>query len=350
MHTSAAQMPDRKVLINGQEFLFFSGTAYLCMNNNAAFNTLIQEGMHLFGSNYGSSRSGNFKLPVFDIAEQAIAAYAGAETAITVSSGFMAAQLVVRHFEQHALFCYAPDCHPALFRTPNDFYSGSFEGWPTTVKELVQNKRNAHLVLLCNSLDPLTLETYDFSWLEDLEPMQKITLVVDDSHGIGITGNNGAGIYQEISNHENIDVVVVCSLNKALGVPGGVILGKAATLNNLRSSSYYTSASPIPPAYLHAFLHAAPIYAAERAALQSNLNLLEQLLHHRKDIRLKNNYPVVYCKDNDLAEKLYQENVLISSFRYPLPTSDLITRIIVNSHHTPEDLRHLAQLMELLQK
>lgn len=339
-------MPDRIIQINNVPYLFFSGTAYLCMNHNAAFTRLVEEGMQLYGTNYGSSRSGNFQLPVYEKAELQMAANFQAEAALTVSSGYMAAQLVIRHFENDAVFSYAPDCHPALLRSKNDYYTGPFQDWITGLSSFLETHASSQVVLVCNSVDPLRVQLFDFSWMATLPSHPNLTLVVDDSHGVGINGEKRAGIYSTISSYSQINTVVVSSLGKALGLPGGMILGSRDMIKLFRKSPYFTAASPMAPAYLHAYLQGVELYASERNQLAKTIELFSSHLPSNAAIHLAANYPVAYCKNNEMAEFLYERKILISSFSYPTPEDERITRIILNSHHTEPDIEKLLSAIQ----
>jgi 8-amino-7-oxononanoate synthase len=346
--TPAGAMPDRVVLINGAPYLFFSGTAYLCMNHNPAFTQLLIEGMQLYGTSYGASRSGNFRIPVYDIAEAAFSQQLGSEAALTLSSGFMAAQLVIRFFENKADFLYAPDSHPALLRNPTDFYSGSFSAWKETVMSHIAKASGKPPVLVCNSVDPLKLQEYDFSWLNEIQSSEPVILIVDDSHGLGITGENGRGIYESLKSYPGIEPIVVSSLAKAMGMPGGLILGTESRISDFRRSSFFTAASPMAPAYLHAYLQADSIYREERERLLKNIQYLQDTLNPATGIRSRKSYPVFGCPNAELAKYLYEKNILISSFAYPTPTDPIVTRIIVNSHHTNTDIDQLTAAIHSL--
>jgi 7-keto-8-aminopelargonate synthetase-like enzyme len=307
--------PDRVVNHNGIPFLFFSGTAYLGMNANTKFSRLIEEGMQIYGSNYGSSRTGNFTIPVYEEAETSMAKYFKADAALTVSSGYMAAQLVVRYFEAKATFIYAPDCHPALFRNQADAIVGNYRNWINSLSELLQQLPHENVVILTNSIDPLKVSFYDFSWISQLPVNKKITVIIDDSHGLGILGKAGEGVSGLLPVDRSVDIIIVSSLAKAIGMPGGVILAKSSQLSALRSSPFFTAASPMAPAFLYAYLLADELYSQD--------------------------YPVIFCNDNHIAAKLYEQQILISSFAYPGPEDDKITRIIVSSRHTEEDINIL---------
>ncbi|WP_290710826.1 aminotransferase class I/II-fold pyridoxal phosphate-dependent enzyme [Flavihumibacter sp. CACIAM 22H1] len=344
-HQGAA-MPDRVVVINGVPHLYFSGTAYLCMNHNAAFTRLLEEGMQLYGTNYGSSRSGNFTLPVYEQTEKALAERLHAEATLTISSGFMAAQLVIRFYEGTGTFMYAPDSHPALLRTKQDYYTGSFENWATQLPEKIAAVADDRIILVCNSIDPLKAAYHDFSWIDQLPGNKSILLIVDDSHGLGITGKNGEGIYAGIKDRAPIDSIVVSSLGKAMGIPGGIILSNRHTINQLRTSPYFTAASPIAPAYLYACLQGEAIYEQERKQLRENIIYFQGGLQQVSGFRHIENYPVIYCMRNELAGFLLEQNILISSFAYPTPADGIITRIVLNSHHRKEDMDTLLRFLK----
>lgn len=338
--------PDRVVSLNGKSFLFFSGTAYLGINANPEFSRLMKEGMQLYGSNYGSSRSGNFTIPVYEEAECAMARSFNADAALTVSSGFMAAQLVIRYFEDKATFVYAPDCHPALYRKQADAIIGDYQNWINELPALLQRLPDKKIVILTNSIDPLKVHKYDFSWIRKLPVNKKITIIIDDSHGLGILGRAGEGVSGILPKNRSVDIIIVASLAKAMGMSGGVVLATSSFLSVLRSSPFFTAASPMAPAFLYAYLHADELYQKERIALFANIDQLQQGIFSHTSLRSIPHYPVIYSSDNYLAANLYKQQVLISSFAYPGPEDDKITRIIVSSRHTEDDIKFLLDKLK----
>src|SRR5690606_2466174 len=199
------------------------------------------------------------------------------------------------------------------------------------------------LVLVSNSVDPLKLKEYDFSWLSEVRSGNPVILIVDDSHGLGIIGEEGKGIYQNLKGYAGVELIVVSSLAKAMGMPGGLILGTESRIAAFRRSSFFTAASPMAPAYLHAYLHAEKIYKEERERLFGGIRYLQKKLDPGIAIRSVKDYPVFSCPDAQLAQFHYEQKILISSFAYPNPTDEIVTRIIVNSHHTNSDIDQLAE-------
>jgi 8-amino-7-oxononanoate synthase len=337
------ELPGRSLYTAGKEYLYFSGTSYLGMARNEAFTAHLQEGLKLYGSNYSSSRLSNVQLAIFAETENYLAAYTGAEAALTLSSGFMAGQLVVRTLAGTGTFLYGPGTHPALWLEPPTANNLTFEEWVPQLPVLINAASTEKIYILFNSLDPLRAKKHPLNWLPLLWNSGKnITLIVDDSHGFGVTGPEGAGIYQEIALPPNIRKVVISSLGKALGIPGGVVLAEEETIKMLKKSSFFGGGSPVVPAYLYAFLKSPEIYKQARTQLLANIQSFTSQLHNPELFCSFPDYPVFYIAHNQLYQYLLSQDILISHFPYPTPADSPITRVILNSLHTPLDIATLA--------
>ena len=340
---STHELPGRTVNIEGKELLYFSGTAYLGMGKNEAFKEKLLEGMSRYGSNYSSSRTSNLQLNIYEETEAFLAHYTGAEEVLTLSSGYLACQAVVNLLAQDHAFMYAPNTHPALCRYAEDFYVGNYAQWSKTIHRQLRSNIANKLVIVSNSLDPLLAEKYDFDWLNTLPADRDITLLIDDSHGFGIIGKNGSGIYGMIKSlRKNLKLIVVSSFGKAFGIPGGLVMSDKAVMQNLKKSSYFAGSSPIVPAYLYAFLHSQEIYRQTRQKLFENVAQFSKataatgLFHHF------DHYPVFYTPDNNLYKAL-KDRCILSSFSYPTHDSKPISRVVLSSLHHPEDIDRLSQ-------
>jgi 7-keto-8-aminopelargonate synthetase-like enzyme len=339
----ADHLPGRTVRLDGTEYLYFSGTSYLGMARNEAFMDLLRAGMDRYGANYASSRGGNLQLTVYGEAEDYLARFTGAPAALTVSSGMLAGQLVSRALPENTLLLYGPRTHPALWRHLGDNYQAPWQPWADALPERVAQATEREVVILTNALDPLQGEPYNFGWVGRLPADRNVTLVVDDSHGLGVTGENGGGIFRRLSAFPHVRLVVIASLGKALGLPGGVILADATLLEEIRRMAYFGGASPVPPAYLHAFLWAGSLYDTARHRLSANIRHFTRLAAPTGLFRYQPDYPVFYTPANELCEFLREKRILISSFPYPTPSSPHLTRIILSSLHTEDDIVYLGE-------
>ncbi|GAB3747411.1 aminotransferase class I/II-fold pyridoxal phosphate-dependent enzyme [Spirosoma pomorum] len=339
-------LPGRTITQGGKEYLFFSGTAYLGLQQNPAFQQLLLKGISRYGAAFGSSRNGNLQLAIYEVAETELARrISGPGTAaLTVSSGMMAGQVVVQAFRaRNATFVYAPCAHPALWHTPALLLPNiPFADWTKQLPEqLGAITSTAPIVILTNTIDALHSKHYSFDWVNDLPDNRPITLVVDDSHGLGVL-NGGRGIWPQLPKRDNVELLVTGSLAKAMGLPGGAIFGQPDSLDRLRKTSFFGGSSPIPPAYLDAFLKAESLYREAFDKLQQNILLAEKLLNVTALFSQAKGYPVFFTEQDKLYPYLLEQGIFLYSFAYPTPQDPANTRIVISTFHELADIQQLA--------
>ncbi|HEX5023943.1 MAG TPA: aminotransferase class I/II-fold pyridoxal phosphate-dependent enzyme, partial [Agriterribacter sp.] len=339
-------IPGRIAICNGKEYLFFSGTSYLGINSSIEFQEYLTEGISHYGTNYSSSRNSNFRLKVYEDAEHHLATFAGAESALTVSSGYMAGQLTVRYFMDKGEFIFAPNAHPAVCTQPSDFFYADFDHWVNNLHSAINNTTASSIIIVTNSLDPLLAVNYNFNWVSTLPADKNVTLIIDDSHGFGITGNNGSGIFSEINTPPHVNLIVVSSFGKAMGIPGGLVFSNKKTIDQLKKSAYFNTSSPIIPAYLYAYLKSDELFTKKRMMLHANVNHFHSIAGNSGLFQYFDHYPVFYTTQNKLYPFLEKKDILVSSFAYPMPGDDLITRVVINSHHTAADIEQLGRCIQ----
>lgn len=338
------ELPGRTLVTENATYLYFSGTSYLGMARNQSLQNLVQAAFAAYGTNYSSSRLSNVQLKIYAEAENYLAAWTGAEAALTVASGLMAGQLVVKALEGTGAFFYSPRVHPALWRTAADCYQGSYTGWAQEIVVQTSKVTDENIIILTNSLDALSAKAYLFEWISQLSAGKFYTIVIDDSHGFGLNGTEGAGVISQLPPFPAyVQVIVVSSFGKALGIPGGVILSNAKLIENLKNQAFFGGGSPAVPAYLAAFLQAEGVYQQARQNLQENIHYFISLLHQPTVFSYFPGYPVFYTRQNELYTFLLNRKILISHFPYPTPTDAPITRVILNSLHTSSDIEALAR-------
>ncbi|RAK63203.1 aminotransferase class I/II-fold pyridoxal phosphate-dependent enzyme [Hymenobacter edaphi] len=345
---SVDHLPGRTLLApDGRQYLFCSGTGYLGTARNPGFAALLAEGLSRYGTNYGASRHGPLQLRVYDEAEAFLAAWVGLPAALTVSSGYLAGQMAVKALARAGRFEYAPGTHPAAWLTEHPAPVGttrSFDDWARHLLRRLRHETPEPVVIVTNSLDPLRVQRYDFQWTRELPADRPVTLLIDDSHGLGVIGPDGAGIRSEIEVPPSVRLVVVSSLAKACGVPGGVVLADQRFIEELRRSAFFGASSPVVPAYLHAFVQAQPLYRAARVQLMANAQQFGEATAGLKLFQSAPGFPVFFASDAALAPFMEQRGVLISSLNYPTPNDPPITRVVLSALHTREDVARVAEL------
>lgn len=324
--------------VEGTSYLYFAGTAYLGIPQNKGFIKSYIEGIKRFGLNNGTSRNNNIQLGIYNDAEFAAAARYGSENALITSSGYLAAQLVVKELSKTGEVRYAPATHPSLWLENQKSTEQSFKDWTKETAVVINKSDQKNWVLISNSMNNLFPEIYDFNFLKEINPDKEITLIVDDSHGIGVV-NNGLSALSNLPKQNNIHCVLVASMAKALGVDAGLVLSTEKIIKLLKQTNEFAGASPPPAAGLYAFIKSKEIYDSAWIELQKNIRLFSHALS--TDWKFESNFPAFQINDRDLARKLLHHKILISSFPYPGVNDEPINRIILSSWHTAKDINSL---------
>ncbi|NNF19086.1 MAG: aminotransferase class I/II-fold pyridoxal phosphate-dependent enzyme, partial [Flavobacteriaceae bacterium] len=209
----------RLAYIKKQPYLYFGGTSYLGIPYLEEFRESLKSNLDYYGSSYGSSRHSNFRLDIYEEAENHLASWTGSERCLSLSSGYLAGQMLSTVLQEggHSFF-YAPGSHTAM-------HQGSekpFSSWENLVRALNSYIGQAYKeapVLFMDTIDLTGAGYPDFPYLQQL-PLEKIILVLDDSHGLGVMGTEGSGMYKTASALNPGELIVCASMNKAMGIPG----------------------------------------------------------------------------------------------------------------------------------
>ena len=268
------RFPSRKIIVDEQKYLYFGGTSYLGLPTNKKFLKIISKGLKKWGSSYGSSRSSNIQLLAYYKAEQFLANFIKAEAALTISSGMLAGKIVIDVLEKQTdSFYHFPNLHDALKQQNS---SPIFEN----------NKINKKLVdgipekvtILTDAVPSSSIKTIDLSVLNEISPTKEITLVIDESHSLGLLGENGCGIYSEINLHNIKRKIMIASLGKAIGITGGVIASDSEFINALKTNNSFVSAAGMNPAFANSLTKVKKIITKKHQKLIKNLKFIDQIL------------------------------------------------------------------------
>lgn len=337
------QTPGRTAIVNEKELLFFSGYSYLGMNHEPAFIGLLQQGIEMYGAIFPSSRISNTAIDLYEKTESQLSSLTQISNTILFPSGFTAGKAAVETIAAGSNIFHAPFCHPAIRMGANS--NLSFSNWASeTVRTINNNAYSTPPVLLSDSVNQLTAEVYDFSFLNEIQ--QNIICIIDDSHGIGLIGNNGAGISSKLPRKENFEYIITYSLSKALNIQAGAIsCTNKNTAEKIRKTSWYTAVTPPSPSMLFAFCNASNIYHKQREKLEGLKIEFQKLIENKKRIRFHVDLPVFILPEEMDEDYFSKKNIIISSFPYPDPTGKKINRAVLNALHTLEDLVKFANAL-----
>lgn len=337
--------PGRTVLTDNREHLFFSGFAYLGMHVSPDFTAKVAEGLALYGSVFPSSRIANLRLSLYEEVEHAFSTLLRQQAAACFSSGYLAGQAAIQYGYTKGEILYAPNTHPALQLPGAKVPRGDWAQWLRDTVQRINLGKDHTYVVAADGVNPLTATINDFSPLQEVT--RKTLVIIDDSHGIGITGPDGAGSIAHLPQNPHVHYLLSASTGKAFSVEGGVTAGKAADIAALKRMPAFTASTPMMPAPAYAFIHSQDAVAVAQQKLEQNILHFRELTTDLREVEQFSALPMFVLKGaQEVYDHLLLHEVLISSFRYPFPDSPRLNRAVISALHLREDLEKLAGLLQ----
>lgn len=329
-------LPNTTFFVNEKEYLYFSGTSYLGVAAVPEFQELVIKGIQKWGTSYGSSRNANIKLAIYERGETYLSNFFNTEAALTVSSGTLAGQFAVKTLNTIVDQMYAmPKTHPAIL--PQNALP-VFED--SEINSSLKLARNRKIGIVLDAIPALETRPFSLIFLTEIDISNTIYLVIDESHSLGVLGENGCGISSEIPKKDNIEIIIASSLGKAFGVAGGVIAGNSSFINRIKKDNLFIGSAGMSPAFLDVFVNAKEIYRTQLKKLQQNINYVFEQLKNNPEVTINSLYPVFFHSNENIDTNLLNENILITSFYYPTSIKKF-NRIVLNANHTKEHLDSL---------
>jgi 7-keto-8-aminopelargonate synthetase-like enzyme len=334
------QFPDRIIQIDNEDYLYFGGTAYLGLPTHPEFQKLLIKNILKWGTAYGSSRSANIQLTAYENGELFLANYIKAEAILTVSSGMLAGKLVIEALSsQNVFFYHFPDSHTAI-KTTNSlpFFIGE------KINPRLLDSITEKITILTDTVPSFHIKPIDLSVLNLIPSNKEITLVIDESHSLGILGTNGCGIFSTIDIPTIKRKIMVASLGKAFGLTGGVIAGDSEFINLMATQDTFVSSAGMNAAFVQTMADAKNIYMQQHQKLKENLQYINANLIKNKAIHFNPNYPLIYPVIEGINEIFSANKIIVTNFKYPTDTKDL-NRIVITANHKKEDLEKIIHIL-----
>ena len=334
------QFPDRIIEIEKEEYLYFGGTAYLGLPTHPEFQKLLIKNILQWGTAYGSSRSANIQLSAYENGERFLAQFIKAEAALTVSSGILAGKLVIEALTPDTnCFFHFPNTHTAI-KAPNSlpFFIGE------KLNPRLLDTATEKITVLADSVPSFHVKPIDLTILNSIPSNKEITLVVDESHSLGILGMNGCGIFSTINLPNIKRKIMVSSLGKAFGLTGGVIASDSEFINQMRNHDTFVSSAGMNAAFVQTMADATTIYQQQHQKLKDNLNYVDAHLIKNEAIHFDSNYPLIYPEIEGLDDIFVANKIIVTNFKYPTDANNL-NRIVITANHTKKDLDTMIHIL-----
>lgn len=348
----------RTLCVNDRRYLNFSANDYLGLSRAPQVVAAWQQGAERYGVGAGGSGHVTGYGAPHQAFEQELADWLGYPRALLFISGFAANQAIIAALMQkndrifadrlaHASLLEAASLSPASLRR---FAHNQPQA---LAKLLATSAESGETLVVTEGIFSMDGDSAPLSELHQLALQHNSWLMVDDAHGIGVTGEQGRGSCWQQKVQPDLLVV---TFGKAFGLSGAAVLCSEETADYLlqfaRHLIYSTAMPPAQVCALQAALYAVQQGDALRARLQNNIRLFRQgaakhglaLLPSVTAIQ-----PLLVGEEQaalQLAEKLRERGCWVTAIRPPtVPPGTARVRITLSAAHREEDIQRLLEAL-----
>jgi 8-amino-7-oxononanoate synthase len=349
-------------LINGEELLNFASNDYLGLANHPAIETAYKEAVDQWGAGSGASRLICGSLAPHRQLENYIADAKGCEAALVFANGYSTSvgtlsallqkgDTIIVDKLSHASLIDGARLSGATIRV---FPHNDLTKLEKLLKSVTENAEpNSRILIVTESVFSMDGDIAPLSEIIALKEKYGVLLLVDEAHGLGIYGESGMGLSEQLGCSAGIDFHMG-TLGKSAGVAGGYIACTKAYRELLvnRARSFIYSTAP-PPAQSAATLAGLKLIRSEegkrfREKLWQNIQLFSALTK----TPLSESAIIPWHIGGSstalaLSNKLQAEHkILAPAVRYPtVPRNTARLRITLTAAHSQEDIERLARCL-----
>jgi 8-amino-7-oxononanoate synthase len=360
---SSAQ--DTEVMIHGQKVLMLGSNSYLGLTNHAEIKKAVHAAVDKYGSGCAGSRFLNGTLDIHLELEEALARLVGKESVLLYSTGFQAnfgtigtmvgrGEYVVGDKEDHASIL--DGCLLSL----GTFMRYSHNDMASLENCLRRIDLSAGKLIVVDGVFSMSGDIAPLKDIVRLSETYRAAVMVDDAHGIGVMGKDGAGTCDHFGLTDRVHIIMG-TFSKSLASLGGFIASDVDTIEYLKhhARSLIFSAS-MTPANAAAALAALKIMHREPERIERlwrNTRLMrEGLLSLGFDLGASRT-PIlpVFCYEEErtlrMAMRLHQEGVFVNSVLPPgVPPNKCLIRISLMATHTASQIQMALEKLKKVGK
>lgn len=337
----------------------FSSNDYLGLASDERIVAAAIAGVREHGVGSGAARLISGNSPEHELLERDIAAFFGAERALTFSSGYAANVGTIPALVSRGDVIFADALNHAslidgcrLSRADVHVYP---HGDVPALAALLDRHRAAarRALIVTDGLFSMDGDLAPIAELVDLAHGADAWTVVDDAHAAGVIGANGRGSASVAGRAGQVDVTIG-TLGKAFGAAGAFVYGSATLiqylLNRARSFVFSTAMLPAQAAAARAALGIVAAESQRRDAVAGNARLLcDMLTRIGLSAPASVDGPIVplligdESRTMEIGDALARRGFLVGAVRPPtVPPGGSRLRITASAAHTREQIEALA--------
>ena len=356
--------------MDGKSFLNFSSNDYLGLANDPALKEAAAEAVRKFGAGAGSSRLLCGSLAPHQVLDETLAAFKGAEAALSFSSGYAAASGVIcALFDSndviavdklvHACIVDAARLSGAKLRVFGHNNLNDLEKilrWADSrhaAPALSQTDRRPRTLIVTESIFSMDGDQAPLREMARLKEQFGAWLMVDEAHATGLYGKHRRGLAEECVVDKQIEIQMG-TLGKAFGSAGGYICGSRLLIDYLinRARTFLFSTAPVPAAAAAATAGVRLVESKAGEERRTQLWTNVAALSHHIDSQGGAIIPMMIGEEGkamQIKSALMNQGVFIPAVRFPtVARGQARLRLTMTAAHSRADVEFLLTALRAL--
>jgi len=349
-----------RIVIDGKALLNFASNDYLGLAQHPALRDALTKAAAHWGVGATAAHLLGGHRQEHAALEEKLARWTGRERALLFSTGYMANLGVLTALLREDDLCVQDKLNHASLIDGARASGAQFKRYRhadvASAQQQLQSLPAAGAVLATDGVFSMDGDVAPLAELAALCKTQHATLMIDDAHGIGVLGADGAGCGAALPQEDA--PVLMATLGKALGVAGAFVAGSARLIDGLvqfaRSYVYTTALPPALATAANAAIDIARDDDERRARLQQRIAQFRDgaaacgiaLLPSPSAIQ-----PVLIgTSDAALSASRYLETAgfYVPAIRAPtVPAGSARLRVTLSAAHTEGDVARLLDALAL---
>jgi 8-amino-7-oxononanoate synthase len=250
------------VTIDGKRLLDFASNDYLGLAQHPALREALVRATEKWGVGATAAPLLGGRRDEHAALEESLARWTGRERALLFSDGWMANLGTVSALLGRGDLCVEDKLNHASLLDAARLSGAELKRYPhadvDAARRRLESRPDAAALVASDGVFSMDGDIAPIVALAKLCRDERATLMIDDAHGLGVLGPEGAGSIAEAGLSENDVPVLMATLGKALGVAGAFVAGSATLIDALvQEARTFVYTTAMPPA----------LAAAARAAI-----------------------------------------------------------------------------------
>ena len=350
------------IWIDGKRLLNFASNDYLGLAQHPALREALVDAAARWGVGASAAHLLGGHRDEHAALEEALARWTGRERALLFSTGYMANLGVLSGLLDTNDLCVQDKLNHASLLDGARLAGCELKRYPHAdvgaAARQLESRADTATLLATDGVFSMDGDVAPLRALAALCTSQRATLMVDDAHGLGVLGPDGAGSVAEAALSQDEVPILMATLGKTLGVAGAFVAGSAALIDGLvQNARTFVYTTALPPALAAATRTAIDIARFEGWRRDRLLRLIAHLRHGaaQRGIALgASRTPIqpVLVGESALAlavsAHLEDAGFFVPAIRPPtVPAGQARLRVALSALHSESDVERLLDALDV---